>query len=179
MSQLITRSVALTVATDESLAHLATTEDTTRADLVREALTMLLQSRGIDLDAKSGVDTTRVGAGHRQDRRQSVGEITREAFLDWWTEHRSRIAAGCRNIEHLEAVVEIIAGNIDRRGRVYVDPVEALVPGTWHTDYAQASAVHTAMLYLIEAGGIRCHRPHRGRSHIQPAPWLAAGSSTS
>jgi len=84
----------------------------------------------------------------------------------------------CRNIEHLEAVVEIIAGNIDRQGRVYVDPVEALVPGTWQADYASAAAVHETMLDLVRAGGIRHHRPHRGRAHIQPAPWLTNESMT-
>jgi hypothetical protein len=172
MPDLITRSIAMTATVDAQLAQLAAVEDTTRADLVREALTMLLRTRGIDLDARCGVDTTRVGAGHRRDRRQSVGDGTRRAFLDWWTEHREVAVATCRHPEHLEDLVQVIADNIDRHGRVYVDPVAELVPGTWQADYAKATAVHAALLALSNAGGIDLHRPRRGRPSIRPAPWL-------
>jgi len=140
---------------------------------------MLLHARGIDLDARDGVDTTRVGAGHRQDRRHSIGDARASALRDWWSEHRERISADREHPEHLDALVEVLAGNIDRRGYVYVDPVEALVPGTWSTDYGTASAVHAALLALERCGGIAIHRPRRGRHRIEPAPWIEAASPAS
>lgn len=171
MSDTITRSVAMTRTVDDVLASLAAAEGTSRADLVRQALTMLLRDRGIDLDATAGIVTDKVAVVHQRNRRHApAGDAVRDAWCDWWSTHRHKITG--HDPDLVDAVAEHITSNIDRTGRVTADPVLALVPDGYAGDFHAASAVAAILTDLVMLGGLKFAHRRGGRRWLQPAPWV-------
>ena len=173
MTDRMTRSVAFTLEVDTALADLAAAEGTSRADLIRQALTMLLRDRGLNLDATAGITTDRVAVTHQRNRRHTPpGDTVRDAWCDWWATHRDQIAG--HDLELLDAVAEHITSNIDRAGRVMVQPVDALVPDGYAGDYATASDIDQIVRDIVMLGGAKHERRRGGRRWLQPAPWAIA-----
>jgi len=171
LSDRISRSVAFTVEVDNTLADLAAAEGTSRADLIRQALTMLLHDRGINLDATAGITTDRVAVTHQRNRRHAPpGGAVCDAWRDWWATHRDQISG--HDLELLDAVAEHITGNIDRAGRVMLQPVDALVPDGYAGDYATASKIDQIVHHIVMLGGAKHERRRGGRRWLQPAPWV-------
>lgn len=171
MSDHITRSVTITTVIDQVLADLAAEEGTTRAALIREGITRALQARQIFIDAQQGIDTSRVRVTHTVDRRASLAEVVRLEFLDWWADHRDELLAATPRPDLLDQVVDLVASNVRRDGRVSLDIVAEMVPGTWQADYRTSAAVERTLLFLAQCGAIR-RLNTRGRRTIQPAPWV-------
>ena len=174
MSDRIARSVAFTREVDEALAALATSEGTSRADLVRQALTMLLTDRGIDLDATAGITVDHVAVTHQRNRRQNpTGTVVRSAWVDWWAQHHAEVIAAGHDPHLIDLVATHITDSIDRAGRVTVHPVNAVVPNGYAGNYARAAEVDQIVRDLVVLGGIKHEHRRGGRRWIQPAPWVA------
>lgn len=173
MSDRIARSVAFTAEVDAALATLAETEGTSRADLVRQGITMLLTSRGIDLDATAGITTNHIAIAHQRNRRHAPpGDAVREAWQAWWADHRAEVIARGHDPNTADAIATHLEQSIDRTGRVYQRPAEALVPGGSRADFRAAAVIDLAMVDLVELGGIAYRHRRGGRRWIQPAPWV-------
>jgi hypothetical protein len=169
------RSVAFTVEVDAALAELAEVEGTSRADLVRQGITLLFRSRGIDLDASAGITTDRVAVAHRRDRRRSPrGDRHREAFRVWYDEHRASVVAdGRHDPELVDRTVVAILDRTDRHGRAS-GVLEAVVPGGWAEDFRAAAAVDAILAELAGLEAVTRARPRTGPGYLIPAPWAAA-----
>ena len=174
MTDRIARSVAFTIDIDEALDRLARSEGTSRADLVRQALTLLFRSRGIDLDATDGIALDRVAVTHQRNRRAAPpGDAVRAAWSDWWAEHRAAVLDRGHEASIADAVAEHIADAIDRDGRVEGGIVEAIIPGGYSADYRAATTVERVLIDLVGMGGIRRVNGRGRRRWVLPAPWLA------
>ena len=164
MTDRIARSVAFTIDIDEALDRLARSEGTSRADLVRQALTLLFRSRGIDLDATDGIALDRVAVTHQRNRRAAPpGDAVRAAWSDWWAEHRAAVLDRGHEASIADAVAEHIADAIDRDGRVEGGIVEAIIPGGYSADYRAATTVDGHAADNCVGGSARktgrdCHR---------------------
>ena len=171
MSDRIARSVAFTVDVDQALDALAVAEGTSRADLVRQALTMLFRDRGIDLDAQAGISTDRVAVTHQRNRRRaSIGDQAREALADWWHHHGAEATSTSRNPERLAQVVERLIAEVERDGTV-ASGVAARIAGTG-ADYVETYAIDDAVRELISAGVIEYQRKRGQPARIRVAPWV-------
>ena len=175
---LIRRSIALTSHADEALEHLAEVEDTSRSDLIREALSLLFASRGIALDARDGVAVNPVAVVNKRNQRKApTGDAVREAFSDWWTEHRETLMADARDPEMLDLVTGCLLEHVDRDGIVRDTPERILAPGHGLDRSPGARTrwrVSMAVGELVEAGGVEIRRLGRKRDlAYRPAPWVA------
>jgi len=178
MTERIARSVAFTVDVDEALADLATAEGTSRADLVRQGLTMLFRDRGIDLDAQAGIVTDRVAVAHQRNRRKApIGDQAREALAAWWAEHAATIRARSTDPPLLDRVVDHLLANVERDGTIADDIPNHLLdqPATsldaWNVD--------VVVRELLSAGAIKYQRKRRQPARIRLAPWLESPPSAS
>ena len=174
MTDRIARSVAFTIDVDEALDRLANSEGTSRADLVRQALTLLFRSRGIDLDATDGIALDRVAVTHQRNRRHAPpGDRVRAAWSDWCAEHRDAVVDRGHDPATVDAVLEYVTSAIDRDGRVEGGIVEAIIPGGYSADYRAATTVERVLIDLVGMGGIRRVNGRGRRRWVLPAPWLA------
>lgn len=176
---LIRRSIALTSHADEALEHLAEIEDTSRSDLIREALSLLFTSRGITLDAREGVAVNPVAVVNKRNRRKAPpGDAVREAFSDWWTEHRETLLGRARDPEMLDLTVGCLLEHVDRDGMVRDTPERVIggPPGGLERSPGARLRwrISTAVGDLVEAGGVEIRRVGRKRDlAYRPAPWIS------
>jgi len=171
MTDRIARSVAFTIDVDQALNDLAATEGTSRADLVRQGITLMFRSRGIDLDATEGIDTDRVSVTHQRNRRQSPPEDTvRREFTAWWADHRAAIIDRGHAADLADRVAATIIGQTRRDGRAY-DVIESIVPGGWSGDQRACHRVNDVLVDLVTLGGITRGRRRNGVPYVAPAPW--------
>jgi hypothetical protein len=171
MTDRIARSVAFTIEADKALDRLATTEGTSRADLVRQGLTMLFRSRGIDLDVTAGIDLHRVAVTHRRDRRAAPPrDAVCAAFADWWDNQRDTVLAQGHDPDLADKIIATIIERTDRTGRAY-DVIETMVPGAWKADREACYAINDVIIDLITTGGVARGRRRNGPAYLAPAPW--------
>jgi len=170
MTDRIARSVAFTVDVDQALDALAVAEGTSRADLVRQALTMLFRDRGIDLDAQAGIATDRVAVTNQRNRRRaSIGDQAREALAAWW--HDNRLSATeSRDPDLVDAVVDQLIAEVERDGTVPSRLAERIAAP--HATYAEPYAVDDAVRELSSVGVIKYPRKRGQPPRIRVAPWV-------
>ena len=172
MTDRIARSVAFTIDVDEALDRLAHSEGTSRADLVRQALTLLFRSRGIDLDATDGIALDRVAVTHQRNRRHAPpGDRVRAAWSDWCAEHRDAVVDRGHDPATVDAVLEYVTSAIDRDGRVTESVAAAVVPGGYKANYRACVAVEAIVIDLVGIGALRFVSRRGGHRWLQPAPW--------
>jgi len=171
MTNRIARSVAFTVDVDQALDALAVAEGTSRADLVRQALTMLFRDRGIDLDAQAGIATDRVAVTHQRNRRRaSIGDQAREALAAWWHDHGTEATSTSHHPDRLAQVVERLIAEVERDGTV-ASGIAERVAGT-EAGHVETYAVGDAVRELISAGVIKYQRKRGQPARIRVAPWV-------
>ena len=171
MSDRIARSVAFTLEVDQALEALAHAEGTSRADLVREALTMLFDNRGLPLDAQAGIVTDRVAVSHQRNRRRAaIGDQARAALEVWWHDTGHEVTAASRDPELLEAVVEQLILEVERDGTV-PSGIATRIAGP-NATCADTYAVDDAVRELIAAGVLEYQRKRGQPARIRVAPWV-------
>lgn len=171
MTDRIARSVAFTLEVDQALDALATAEGTSRADLVRQALTMLFSDRGIDLDAQAGIATDRVAVTNQRNRRRaSIGDQDRAALAAWWIEHRADLASRSRDPDRLASVVEHLIANVERDGTTWSNLADRVAGPD--ADALEVYVDDDAVRELIAVGAIKYERKRGQPARIRVAPWV-------
>jgi len=171
MADRIARSVAFTVDVDQALEALAVAEQTSRADLVRQGLTMLFHDRGIDLDAQAGIDTDRVAVTNQRNRRRApIGTQAKEALVAWWAERADDLKASSADPAMLDRVVDHLAHNVERDGTIAGDIGAQILGDT--AERLDAWHVENLARELISAGAITLEKKRGQPSRIRVAPWV-------